>query len=757
MLSRIVDLRSVATARDLARRPAAWGTAAALAAAAFAAGSLPLLDAPGWELGMAGALAAVLLAVPAGLAAARRELRRPDPSPAAAAGAAFLLLAGILAAPFAASVLRAALGPCSARAAAGFYPLLALPSAALAGAVAVAAAFAARGRALPAALLFSAAIAASLAASLGAAWRGPEAFVVDPFLGYWPGPLYDEALRADARLVLSRLETLALAAGVTAAAEAALRRARQRAAGPALLALAASIGALAGAHAAVHAMALAGDRATIGRTLGGRRAGEVCTVVFPGEKPAAASAALLEACEFHALDVARALGLPRPPPVTVYAYRSAEEKRRLVGAAGTDFSKPWLGEIHVLDAVPADPALRHEIVHAVGAAIAGGPLGVPARAGVLVSAGLVEGLAVALDPGRSAWTVHEWSRALRDQGRLPDVAAAVGPAGFFGAAPARAYTAAGSFLRWLLDTRGAERVAALYRTGDFERSMGATAPALAAEWSRFLDGIAVPPALATAAAERFARPSLFARRCAREAAGLEAAAAASAAAGRVAPACAEWRRAADLSGSAWPLRAAGDALARAGDLDGAARAYADARAAGAGDRAVGIAVTAAEGDLAWRRGDAASAEARWREALAASPDRPDARLLQAKLLAAGDPALAGPALAYLAGGGDPTAALVALGRSPHPLAAYLVGRSALLRGDAGAALPDLARAAAAGLPEPIGIEARFLLGEARCAAGDVAGGEEVLRPLAAGAERPADRERAGLDLRRCAFRERPRQ
>jgi tetratricopeptide (TPR) repeat protein len=750
MLSRIVDLRSLASARDLARRPAAWVTAAALLAAGLASGSLPLLDAPGWELGMAGSVLATLLGAPVGLAAARLERPRLDSSPAAAAGAAFLLLAGLLAVPFAASALRAALGPCRALAAAGFYPLLALPSAALAASVGVAAGFAARGRALPAALLYAAAVALSLLATLAAAWRGPAAFASDLFLGYWPGPLYDEALAVDARLVLGRLEALALAGAVAAAAEALVRRAGRRPALVPALALLAAAGALGAAGGALGAMGLAGDRETLARTLGGRRSGPACTVVYPGEKPPPAAAALLAECEFQAADVARALGLPRSPPLTVYVHRSAAEKRRLVGAAGTDFAKPWLGEIHVLDAVPADPALRHEIVHAVGAAIAGGPLGVPARAGVMVSAGLVEGLAVALDLPRGAWTVHEWSRALRDQGRLPDVAGILGPAGFFRAAPARAYTAAGSFLRWLLDTRGPGPVAELYRTGDFEASLGAPAATLAAEWSRFLDGVAVPPALATAAAERFARPSLFERRCAREAAALEADAAADAASGRAEEACEAWRRASALSGSAWPLRAAGDALARAGDLDGAERAYREARGSAAGDRALAVALASAEGDLAWRRGDRSGAAERWREALAGAPDRADARLLEAKLLAASDPTLAGPALPWLTGSGDPTAALVALGRSPHPLAAYLVGRALLSRGEAAAAVADLARAVAADLPPPIALEARFLLGEARCASGDRAGGEAVLRAVAEGGA-AADRERAEADLRRCAF------
>ena len=86
------------------------------------------------------------------------------------------------------------------------------------------------------------------------------------------------------------------------------------------------------------------------RALGGRREGPRCTLLVPAEKPAAAADALLAECEFHADDLARALGLDAPPHVTVTVHRSAAEKRRLVGAAATDFAKPWLGEVHVVDA-----------------------------------------------------------------------------------------------------------------------------------------------------------------------------------------------------------------------------------------------------------------------------------------------------------------------------------------------------------------------------------------------------------------------
>ena len=50
---------------------------------------------------------------------------------------------------------------------------------------------------------------------------------------------------------------------------------------------------------------------------------------------------------------------------------------------------------------------------------------------------------------------------------MPDLRTLLGAAGFWTAAPARAYTAAGSFLRYLRETQGTERLQRLLAHGDF--------------------------------------------------------------------------------------------------------------------------------------------------------------------------------------------------------------------------------------------------------------------------------------------------
>ena len=282
--------------------------------------------------------------------------------------------------------------------------------------------------------------------------------------------------------------------------------------------------------------------------------------------------------------------------------------------------------------------------------------------------------------------------------------------------------------------------------------MGVPLPELAEAWKRSLDAIEPAPGLLAHARARLARGSLFARRCAREVAGLEVRAAWAAAAGRTAEACALLETAAARSGDPRTLAAEGDVRARAGDLDGAARAYREAAVrVGDSDGALWATIVAARGDLAWRRDELGEAVSAWSAALATHPERGDARLLEAKIAAVSDPDLGPAARAYLLGEGDPAVALARVARERHPLAAYLVGRAVAIRGEAAAAIPDLERAERGRLPPELAREARLLLGEARCAAGEAEAGAETLRASAEDSAGAADRARAAEALRRCEW------
>ncbi|MEP0546113.1 MAG: tetratricopeptide repeat protein [Rhodothermales bacterium] len=236
------------------------------------------------------------------------------------------------------------------------------------------------------------------------------------------------------------------------------------------------------------------------------------TSLSPGELQVIADA---HAYRYHALR--EALGVDVPERIATYLYPDAATKAALTGAGLTSVAPVWLPrpQMHLLTA-RFDDTFAHELVHVFSR-----EFGLPVlRASLAV--GLVEGLAVALEPPEGLPGPDERVAAAaryRDAagtlvGPLGEaVASRLSPLGFWTGRGAVSYTTAGSFVRYLYATRGAEPLRAVYATGDFERAYGVPLDTLAAEWEAAV--MAAPPdAEAEALVARvFTRPSLFERRC----------------------------------------------------------------------------------------------------------------------------------------------------------------------------------------------------------------------------------------------------
>jgi hypothetical protein len=249
----------------------------------------------------------------------------------------------------------------------------------------------------------------------------------------------------------------------------------------------------------------------------------------------------------------------------------------------------------------------------------------------------IEGMAVAADWPAGEATVHQATAAMRQQGRLPDLLALFAPGRFYAEAGPRAYTAAGSLIRFLWEQRGPAALRAAYGSPLGLGALGPLPPLLAAH-AAFLDGVSVPEAVLAQAALRLAQPSILRRRCPHEVAEVEAAAAAAAAAGDQAGAARLWERCAALEpDDPALLLLQRRAEARAKDAVGAAAALARLLAHPKLSQPQRAQLLSERGDEAWGRGDAASAAAAYAEALLLPQTDPQLRALQARRYALAEP------------------------------------------------------------------------------------------------------------------------
>jgi hypothetical protein len=190
----------------------------------------------------------------------------------------------------------------------------------------------------------------------------------------------------------------------------------------------------------------------------------------------------------------------------------------MTGARYTSVAPVWLRrpQVHVL----LDSYARvfpHELAHVFSR-----EFGLPVlRASLAV--GLVEGLAVALEPPDGLPSPHEQVAAasMRHTVRTGEEAGLGGrlvtrlsPLGFWTGRGAVSYTTTGSFVRYLLETYGAASLRRVYATADFEAAYGRSLEALTAEWEGFLQGMPVMDRSAGGlSGRRFAVPSIFEKRC----------------------------------------------------------------------------------------------------------------------------------------------------------------------------------------------------------------------------------------------------
>jgi tetratricopeptide (TPR) repeat protein len=572
----------------------------------------------------------------------------------------------------------------------------------------------------------------------------PAIFAYSHFVGYFPGSLYDPDVAIEGRYLTFRLLTLAwigcgaflLWAGFdTGALRTRALRARPLATGLAVaLALFGGLGELYGASL--------GHRSTaesMTEALGSSLRGERCTVVVPHELPRDVAERLRDDCDFRIWQAEHVIGITHPARITAFFFRSEEEKREQMGASGTYIAKPWRDEVYLQLATDPHPVLFHELVHAVLSATGVGPFRISGSlGGLLPSPSIIEGLAVAIAwDAREGLTPHQWARAMVEVGHAPSIASTEG-LGFLLQPASRAYTANGSFVRWILDTRGSGAVRTLYRTGDYEAALGMPLEDAEREWRAFLDTVEVPPGAIALAEYRFAQPAIFTQVCPHAIAAIEGELESAEASGDDAAAIAACDAIAriDEGTPRFAARRIG-ALARSGELDEAEHALRELEAHE--DTIPGAVIVTARDALAdalFTRGELARARALYERSAEVPATDDQARQLEVKLLAIDAGGASAAALAEV---------LVPDARAPHDaattiealarleetredgLADYMMARQMTFRQRYDLAGPRLRRALERGLPtERIVREARRLEAISRVRTGDLDGAERAL-------------------------------
>lgn len=506
-----------------------------------------------------------------------------------------------------------------------------------------------------------------LAAALLRLYREPQVFVYSLPFGYWPGSIYDEELRAGLPLFAARARTVLLGIGVTMVARAlpwpGFRPWQPRGRGISLAVAALCFALDAGLVAQARALGFDLDREAIASALSRVVTTEHFEIRVDPSLDEERLTALVQDHEFRYAQLTEFFGKKPSGRIRSYVYADLDQKAALMGARNTQIARPWALEIHLNGYDFPHPVLKHELAHVFAAELAPGPFNVPTRAGVLVNIGVVEGVAVAADWRVQELTVHEWTRAMRALNLAPDLRRSLDLSGFWSLSSARAYTAAGSFIRWLVEERGLDKLGLLYASGDFAKAYGEPLEVLVGQWEQFIDGLPLPETDLLVAEHRFKQPAIFQKVCAHRAANLSSSGYAALARGDLQAGTEALLALIEFGGDpVGPLLAIADAEAKRGEFDRAQGYLERALAAKDASERSQAAAKEALGNLAWRKGDVEQARAAFSEVLRLHLSSAQDRLQQARIALLLEPAEVQATLrSYLQGELPPPQALVRLG------------------------------------------------------------------------------------------------
>ena len=377
-----------------------------------------------------------------------------------------------------------------------------------------------------------AAIVPLIVLALAGLWKfyaAPPVFSYDAIIGYFPGNLYDENIELGVPLLWSRLEELAwvvalgglVASRLDAPTMRVARSPRPAGRRGGALGLAIVAVAVAGTlHYFSGELGYSIDREEIAAELGGTIETEHFIIHYSKTPEIEKDIALVAADhELRYAQVVSQLGVAPPGKLRSFYFANRDQKARWIGAKDVEMAKPWRREIYLEHRAFPHGSLRHEIAHAVASAFGDPVFGVATRrigsVPIMVSPGLIEGLAVAIDwpAGYDRLTPHESVRAMQAMGVTPSIKQLLSLR-FLTVSSQRSYMTAGSFMRFLLEKYGPPALRTLYHSGgDFEGAYGKSLAALEGEWRTMIASIVLPADIVEGTRERFRGGSVFSRPC----------------------------------------------------------------------------------------------------------------------------------------------------------------------------------------------------------------------------------------------------
>jgi len=190
---------------------------------------------------------------------------------------------------------------------------------------------------------------------------------------------------------------------------------------------------------------------------------------------------------YYISEIERKTKLSTPKNLITYIFKNANQKGKLFGSKAANVAKPWMNQIF-LDYNSVENTLEHELTHIYAAEIGSTPFKI---AGGLNMA-LLEGYTMAIEDNYSGYDIHYMALLAKESGYDFNIKKLFSKFNFFNQTSSLSYVISGSFIKFIIERYGIEKVNKIYGDLDFELHLGKKIDELEIEYKEYLVSLNYP-------------------------------------------------------------------------------------------------------------------------------------------------------------------------------------------------------------------------------------------------------------------------
>ncbi|NOX18872.1 MAG: hypothetical protein GXO87_11395 [Chlorobi bacterium] len=310
----------------------------------------------------------------------------------------------------------------------------------------------------------------------------PQIYFFNPLTGYFPGTIYDEAIKITEKIVYYRIVNLVYFIAIAFAAYR-LKNSGGKAKTVFLLIVffvAAGFGYL------KPDLGFATSKAKLTKELGEKIVTDHFVVFCDRRIAPEKREVISKACEFYFSKISAILDDKPTEKIIAFVFYDDAQKKNLFGSKVADVAKPWLNQIFI-GQDDFHSTLKHEMAHVFSADFGWSIF----KVAKYFNPAMIEGFAMAIENDYDNLDIDYVAAFAKKNGYAFPVTELFSGFDFFGRASSISYVYSGAFIKFLLENYGSEKLKKIYGSLEFEKVYGEKLSSLSYEFEKRLDAVDV--------------------------------------------------------------------------------------------------------------------------------------------------------------------------------------------------------------------------------------------------------------------------